>query len=518
MLLMTVKGLVVISLAVYGFSLLLRKEDAAWVRKAPLTIFVAMFVIGMWGHNVWVAYIALLFAPIFAKSRGDAAALYCVVTVSMPQLYQQIMVGGLYVTEVTKYTFCALGLLIAFVLKREGSTPILKRSHFDLPVLIILVLEFMQARDPSVTATIRQCLPSLFTIIIPYFVLSRSLNSTEEVRRFLLALALAGFVMAAVATLEARMHWLLYKQMEGLLNVHRSVNAYAKLRAGMLRAPAAFPESTALGTFLAMAFMAAVVIRHNFASRGKFFVVLFVLLLGLAAANSRGAIISVGIGLLAQDFYCRRYGALSAKVVAGAGLYLFAMVAAQFSAFFAALMGKASGTAVTTDYRVQVFQRGMQEIAKHPYLGQSLKTALGNLEDLRQGEGIIDIVNGYISYGLTFGYPGMILLALAFVSLCLAMWLARRKFLPNKTLLEFSACVFSVAAFSIFNSFFTTFGGEGSTAFYQICAVGSALWAMRSVSAQVQSDSGAPVAAPLSGIAAMIAADRARAGAEARSG
>jgi len=508
---MTIKGLVLITLAVYGFAALLPKEDAAWVRRAPLWILLSMFAIGMWGHNAWVAYFALLVAlPIAAKSRADAAALYCILSVSLPQMLMKTFWGSLYLLTISKYLFCALGLGLAFLLKRGSGSFSLKGSRFDIPILIIVVLELAQARDPSITATLRQSLPTLLTILLPYLLLSRALTRPEDIRRFLLALTLAGFVMAAVATVEARLHWLIYKQIEGLLDLHTQINAYHKMRAGMIRAPASFPESTSLGTFLAIAAMAALAVRTSFASPAKWGVVLVVLLLGLMSASSRGAILAVGIGLIAWDFFLRRYGALAAKIVGAGGIYLLALTAAQFSQFFAAMVGKSGGAQETTDYRYLLLRRGLEEIRKHPVLGQNLKTALDNLQDLRQGEGIIDLVNGYINYGLTLGYMGIVGLILVFASLALAMFAARRMLRRNPALIQPAACVFSVAVFSIFNSFFTAFGGVGSTSFYQICAVGAAVWAIRGmapVSATVSGTRGQP----LSSLAALIATDRERA-------
>ena len=515
--LMTVKGLLLLTAAVYGFAALLHKEDAAWVKRAPLQIFVSMFVIGMWGHNVWVVYIASLLAlPILARSRADAAALYCIMVVSLPLLNQKIFLGSLYLIPLNKYVFSALGLAIACMIKRDKAV-VPKRSRFDLPIILIMVLELTQARDPSVTATIRQCIPVIVTILVPYVFLSRALNTPQDVRRFLLTLALAGFVMAVVATAEARLHWLIYKQIQGNLNIDTQINAYMKMRAGMVRAPASFVESTSLGTFLAIAVMAVMTVRDRFASRAKWLVALFFLLLGLMAANSRGAFVSVAIGAVAWDFYCRRYGALSAKVVAAGLLYLFALTAAQFSAFFAAMVGQGSGTEATTEYRYLLLRRGLEEIRKHPLLGQTLDSALANLQDLRQGEGIIDLVNGYINYGLTLGYPGMVGLVLVFISLSLAMLAARRRFQSNGELLRDAACVFSSAVFSILNSFFTGFGGPSSMSFYQVCALGAALWAMRrsapiaQIARAVPDMTASPGTTQPSGIAALIAADRERA-------
>jgi len=511
LILMTLKGMMILAASVYGFSTLVRKNDAVWIRRAPLWLFVSMYFIGMWGHTYWVAYFALMLAlPIAAKSRGDAAALFAVLIVSLPTVQHLVQFGSLYVTITSKFMFAGFGLTIAFLMNR-GKTQVIKRAHLDVPMLIIVVLEASQARDPSATATIRQLVPVFLTIWLPYYVLSRSINTAEEVRRFLLSFTLAGFVMATVAAIEARLHWLIYKQIDALLGVNVIINGYSKMRAGMIRAPASFPESTALATFLVLAFMSALALRDTFGSRAKWLFVLFVLLVGMVSANSRGAFIALGVGLVAWDLYTRRYGRLTMKLVGAGAIYLFALTAAQFSTYFAAMVGKDSGTQGTADYRVQLLRRGLEEIHKHPILGQNMKAALDSLQDLRQGEGIIDLVNGYISYGLTLGYMGIFGLLAVFVTLCLAMLMARRKLRLNPVLIEPAACVFSVAALSIFNSFFTGFGSFGSTTFYEICALGSALWAMRTLAPIVKDGTGQVVRAPLTGTAALIAADRARA-------
>ncbi len=68
--------------AVYGFAALVRKADVAWIKRAPLWLFLSMYFVGMWGHTYWVAYFALMLAlPIAAKSRGEAAALFAVLVV-----------------------------------------------------------------------------------------------------------------------------------------------------------------------------------------------------------------------------------------------------------------------------------------------------------------------------------------------------------------------------------------------------------------------------------------------------
>jgi hypothetical protein len=406
--------------------------------------------------------------------------------------------------------FSSIGLLIACT--RIGAGQNRLKGHFDVPIMIMLVLEISQDWDPYPGLFLRQVIPLPFTLLLPYFLLSRSLNTQEDIRRVMVAIATSGFVLAVVATAEARMHWLIYKQIESHLALSSQVNLYQQMRGGALRAPATFPESTSLGNFLALATIAILALRSSFATNAKFYMAFGLMLVGLMAPNSRGAFFGVAVGLLAMDLYRRRWGPLSAKLGTLGGLYLVALVAATFSPYVAEMIGKGEASRGSTQYRMILFQRGMEEIRKHPILGTTMKHALDSLSDITQGQHIVDLVNAYISYGLTLGYPGMLGLAAVFVSLCIAMLKIRRKLAAYPVLTNSAAFVFSVSAFMIGVAAFTTFGGEGGAYYYQVCAIGSSLWALRrAATAPLGQGSGTSVAATPTPIRAMILADRERA-------
>ncbi len=60
------------------------------------------------------------------------------------------------------------------------------------------------------------------------------------------------------------------------------------------------------------------------------------------------------------------------------------------------------------DYRVTLLDRAMQLIPLHPWFGDIF--VLRQMEDLRQGQGIIDIVNGFILIALYFGLVPLLVL------------------------------------------------------------------------------------------------------------
>ena len=505
---MTVKGVVLLIAAVYAFAALLRREDAQWVKGAPLKIFVGLFLLGMWGHSVWLLYVAILLAiPLLSRNKADAAAIYMVTIIAVSPLYYKVAIGSIYLMPFTKYLFAVLGLAIAMAMKSGPKGRL--GSRFDIPVLLVIVLELIAERDPSITELMRQELPVVLNIALPYFLISRALATPEDLRRFVLAIGLGGFVMALVATVEAHTHWLVYKQMESYLHLTSQVNAYQQTRGGMLRAPGSFPESTSLGNFLALAAVAILALRGSFASKNKWYAALGALLIGVLAPNSRGALLGLGIGWLLFDFYRKNWPGLFTKLGLAGAAYLFLLTAAQFSNYSAELVGKGQATKASTEYRVLLLNRGLEEIRQHPF-GTTLKTALNNLEDIRQGQHIIDLVNGYISYGLTSGYAGMVGLLLVFMSLCAAMLFARRNLVVDPMMRDLAAFVFGVSGFLAVISAFTSFGGEGSTVFYMVAAIGSSIWALRRTALAPSAKSAAAAAGPAYGpsIRGQILADR----------
>jgi len=514
LLIMTLKAVILLTAGIYAFAALLNKEDAAWIKGAPFKIMVGLYVVGLWGHIIWVVFLALMLSiPLLARNRGDAAALYAIAVLSLPDLPYKFQIGGFYVAEIDKYMFAAFGLAIAF---RRFAGEVRSGSRFDIPFLIVLTLELAESRDPQWTTELRMMLPTLLTLALPYYLVSRSITSMQDIRRFVLALTLGGFVLAIVATAEVRFHTLFYQQITSNLPVALGENLYQKMRGGVIRAPASFPESTSLANFLAASAIAVLGLGTAFASKIKRNIALGVLLIGLVAANSRGAFIGVALGLLAFDFYRKRWGALSVKLGIGSGIYVAALIAAPFSPYVAGMVGKGSDTQGSTNYRVQLLTRGMEEIRKHPLLGTTMKNALDSLEDMRTGQHIIDLVNGYITYGLTLGYTGMVGLLMVFVTLSGAMLVTRRKLRGNDLALDAAAFVFSVSSFMAAVAFFTTFGSEKSSFFYWIAALGAALYALRRGAPALALPGAEPVAAHPSGIQSMIQADRAAAAARAR--
>ncbi len=454
----------------------------SWVRPERLSpiarrlppMMVAILLAGYLVPNFYYLYALLFVLPVaLSRTRVDACVIVVVALLGVPAVAQYVVVGGVYLTSIDTWRVLALGLLLA-MLVRPAPAGSLRGSRFDLPFLILVTLAILsQLRGQNLTSMIRIVEYEGLGLAALYYSVSRSIRKPEDVNRLLLAIAFGGFVLSAMSIYEAVKSWPIYLGIDYRLGRPEGLSQNFKMRGGLMRTAASFAESTSFSVFLAMAVLAATASRDAFRSRSRYMLVIGVLMLGLLLAQSRGGWIAVAIGVLAYDLYLRNYSRLGMKIAIGALGVMLLVFAAQGSVRLSEMLGLSGNSAGTADYRVQLFKRGMDEIRKHPFVGNDLAEVSLHLADLTQGEHIIDFVNGYILYGVTLGIPGMIALFILFVSLAVFMFVrrgpARRGEPPDRT----GAMVFATACFYVVTAATSGFGGRPVAILIVVIAIGS---------------------------------------------
>ncbi|HUD31037.1 MAG TPA: O-antigen ligase domain-containing protein, partial [Novosphingobium sp.] len=120
------------------------------------------------------------------------------------------------------------------------------------------------------------------------------------------------------------------------------------------------------------------------------------------------------------------------------------------------LSGQGSDTA---DYRRELLDRGSEEFWKNPLIGYSSAELEYRLNDMRQGEGIIDYVNVYLWFALVSGVLGAaVFVANLFVPLA-QLWSGRRALFGIDAATP-AAFVFGCIAMLGMTLFFTSFGAR----------------------------------------------------------
>jgi hypothetical protein len=281
----------------------------------------------------------------------------------------------------------------------------------DLPGHIIL--------HNSLTNDLRQTFLFFVDVYVLYFVVSRSCSTRRAILDAMAAFCLSSTIMAVIGIFESLRHWLLYTDMAARWNPSDALWTYSYLiRDGVLRTQASAGHALVLGYLLAIAFGFWLYLKSHTESKRTNISVSLLLCLGLLAAYSRGPWIgAVVIYLIFTAIGPRAVSGLF-KAAGVAALLVVGISLSPLGKRIAAVLPFMGGSVDNgnIEYRHRLTERSWQIIQDHPFFGDQL--AILKMEDLRQGQGIIDVVNTYAGIAIFNGlialgaFVGFILVAL----------------------------------------------------------------------------------------------------------
>jgi O-antigen ligase len=288
--------------------------------------------------------------------------------------------------------------LIDYLLLGFGAVQALVFIPPDLPQHVLLL-------DSATNIMRRACLFFIDTYLV-YFAVRRCCPDRRALLEALAAFCLSCALMAGEAAFESLWRWLLY----GDIGVRWAgdVNFYA-MRGGMLRALASSGNALALGYLLAIAFGFWLYLKSRIESRRLRLAVPVLLWLGMLAAYSRGpwlgaVLIYFTFAALGSGAPSRLFKALSVAALIG-GVIAISPLGRRITDVFPFLGGHIDQYNVA--YRERLAQQAWALIQQNPIFGDRL--AYLKMQDLRQGMGIIDLVNTYAEMALYYGLFGLAL-------------------------------------------------------------------------------------------------------------
>ncbi|HWH84363.1 MAG TPA: O-antigen ligase family protein [Burkholderiaceae bacterium] len=411
---------VVLALALCAFALarplclqFMEPDDFARRRKVWVVLTTAAFLApSLW----WFAAVAL--PLLFWAGRADRhpTALYALVLVTVPPVSVPIpmpFVNQLF--ELSPSRILALSLLLpaARQLLLQGVDNRRSIAKADLTVLAFGALQIaLYFPYESITNTMRRTLMYGLDTYLLYYVFSRGTTQVRAMHDTLASLCVAGFVLVPVIVVEASKGWLLYNEIPGTWGAYDLGVAYL-FREGVLRAQGPAGHSLVMGLFFAMAFglwlyLGNLVTRRHLLIGGILFWV------GLIATSSRAPWLVGGL-VFATFMLLSPAGRRNfAPVVAALPVALAALAVTPVGErIFALLPFIGTKEQANVDYRQQVAEVCWRLIKQNPLLGDVF--AARYMEELRQGQGIIDLVNTYASVGVFNGLIGLTLFVGGFV-------------------------------------------------------------------------------------------------------
>lgn len=421
--LIVIDVIIATGLVIFRLALPHSRRDIVSVKIITLALLTPMVALLSGNVFIFFAYLVFIIA-VSSRSRGELASTYVFVLPLMPILSLETSIGGIYLLGISATAAINLGALIGFLFTSKKKKQTLTRYDLGI-VTLVAIFVFIYNRDANLTTFLRGLTINIIGIGIPYLIISRALATRDDIEQLFLRLCLGGTLTAITACFQARFHWVLFEAYYQSLHVGLpTLSASMSLRAGLLRTGGSMVDYSAGGLFLATIVALMPFLRSRFRPIG-FYVVLFTLIAGLFASQSRGAWVAAIVGLL----FAAAYRGLWARVILLAGGSVAAELAILVfatSGRLASIVGQSEEATATVSYRKLLISRGMDQISSHPLAGQSPNQLIDNLPELVQGQHIVDFVNSHLFIAMAAGIPLFLIWCAIWAMPIVDAWMHRR--------------------------------------------------------------------------------------------
>jgi O-antigen ligase len=369
-------------------------------------------------HGFWL-FIAVAGALLFfaaSKERNRPALLFTLLF-AVPAIAVDIpgFAGVRVVFSMDWIRLLALTVLLpAFIaLATKGDGERFGARWPDRLLLLYLALNFaLMLASSSTTHAMRQGVFCAFIdVFLPYYVASRALRSPAAFRDAMMAFVIGALVLAVIGIFESAKGWLLYRSLEDALRAYWGFGEYLQ-REGTLRALGSSGQPIAFGYVMAVAIGFLIYLQRGAAGRLQGALALLVLLAALLASVSRGPWLGATVIALLALAPGRplgvRLAAIGVTSLAVAPLLFWTQAGATLVEL---LPFAGSVDAQNVMYRQRLLDAFFEVIAGNPLFGAYDYLLSPEVQQLRQGNGLIDVVNTYVGVGFSSGLVGLALFA-----------------------------------------------------------------------------------------------------------
>lgn len=407
--------LVILSLALLVFHIakpiclkFVSKED--YFRRR--NIWIALTVVAFVSPSFWI-YACVAFVTAYFAARKDSTpiALFVMLlhvippfSVKLPSIVvnQLFDVNNFRILELAILLPVAWGLWTTKNKNDRGNYKAIDRLlwlYFALQIVLLFPYE-------DITNTIRRGFLILIDSIILVYVVTRTCSDAKRLNDVMATFCLVCAIFVSVAIFEYVKVWLVYTGFAAVWEIP-SQGLYL-FRDGALRAQASTGHSLVLGYLLAVAVGFWLHLESRLPTRTYRILGIAGLGIGLIATMSRGPWLTAVL-IYALYLLVNKGGVLALfKQIAIATPFVIVLLLTPLGPKVIdklPFVGKVD--AANIEYRQRLAESSWELIKENPFFGDPFYKT--HLEHMRQGEGIIDMVNVYASISLLFGLVGLTL-------------------------------------------------------------------------------------------------------------
>lgn len=388
-------------------------------------LWIGITLAAFFAHNFWLfMLLAGIMLHIASARDQNKIGLVLFVLLAVPPFSSEIPgFGGVrYLFDMNYVRLISLVVLLPALVReaaRHSGRYFFTETADRLFYLFIILNVILMVRADITTAAVRSAFLLFIDAVLFYAIASRSAQDNSVFRSVFSGYVTGAAVLAFVGVFEFSRDWLLYSSLDEALGAERGSGNYLR-RGESLRAMGTAGHAIPYGYAMAVGLMLLLGLRRHFPRQIVWWAGIGILVMGLVSAYSRGP----WVGALAGFVVFCLTGPHKWKNFAH--LALFSMV------LFAVLIATPLGEALlyraatvdtgTFDYRERVFWNAIEIISANPFFGSDNFMFTAAMQELIQGQGIIDIVNTYVAVPLRSGLVGLLLFAGFFLSALAGAW------------------------------------------------------------------------------------------------
>lgn len=388
--------------------------------------FVYIFLLGVavFTRSAWVLFAGVLLVKLF-YAKNDVHKNILLFLFLYPLIPNNAVVpflspGTIYVLDLNFQRVLALVLLLPlfFPIRRElEKTPgLFKLDLTFLAIVLVFVAGTFRERtefDVTVFFGIRESMGFFLDAIVPYYIISRGFHRFQDWRILGGVIVFSGLILAIAGLGEAALSWKFYNDLGQSLSSYQlsAIDSLYEFRGGILRISGSLVHPIAYG--FVMTFVLGFTVFLSSAERInpiKRLMVFSPMVLAVIATGSRGALLGMLIVLMTAFFFSFGKGLrkllILQTVVFGGVLAFIYLNPAVFSSDASLSDVDTHGT---FEYRAKLAEAVLKVIPDHPLWGSRTYKDHPAMQDLVQGQGIIDMVNGFAQVALDYGLVGLFL-------------------------------------------------------------------------------------------------------------
>ena len=298
-------------------------------------------------------------------------------------------------------------------------------NNFDKCVIAYAALiSILALTQTSITHGMRLVFNYSLAIALPYLAFSKVIKHTEVLQKLCFALLFSLIPMALIGCFESLKYWKLYSSAFAHVLGDGNYLSY-RLRGDSLRANALYASPIVLGYAMVIGLGFLIYIKKYVTNINIIRFISLFFLASLYFTKARGPWLGLAIlGILYIWSGPQKFSNL-ARLALLTGLLAIPLsltpVGNKVFEMLPFLSSEESHEASTVNYRFRLIQQGWLVFQKSPILGTINYRDTPEMEVMRQGQGIIDVVNSYIHITLSYGLTGLALFLFIFIGLLLSL-------------------------------------------------------------------------------------------------